>query len=64
MQKGGNPALVPVDCGSTMKSGYLSPAVLPFIFHLGFMAATAFFVMHVQVRVLHILFLFIIVYRC
>ncbi|KAL9455392.1 hypothetical protein AB3S75_010753 [Citrus x aurantiifolia] len=49
MQKGGNPALVPVDCGSTMKSGYLSPAVLPFIFHLGFMAATAFFVMHVQV---------------
>lgn len=29
---------------------YLSPSVLPFILHLGFMAATSFFVMHVQVR--------------
>ncbi|KAK4791096.1 hypothetical protein SAY86_031509 [Trapa natans] len=31
------------------KKHYLSPLVLPFILHLGFMAATAFFVMHVQV---------------
>ncbi|CAN6579862.1 unnamed protein product [Malus baccata var. baccata] len=30
------------------KQGYLSVAVLPCILHLGFMAATAFFVMHVQ----------------
>ncbi|KAH7532312.1 hypothetical protein FEM48_Zijuj04G0006600 [Ziziphus jujuba var. spinosa] len=29
--------------------GYLSVFVLPFILHMGFMAATAFFVMHVQV---------------
>ncbi|KAL5571113.1 hypothetical protein UlMin_020710 [Ulmus minor] len=29
--------------------GYLSVCVLPFILHLGFLAATAFFVMHVQV---------------
>ncbi|GLT39460.1 hypothetical protein SLA2020_136490 [Shorea laevis] len=31
------------------KSGFLSACVLPFIVHLGIMAATAFFVMHVQV---------------
>ncbi|KAK6937026.1 GPI mannosyltransferase 2 [Dillenia turbinata] len=29
--------------------GYLSIIVLPFVLHLGFMAATAFFIMHVQV---------------
>ncbi|RDX68279.1 GPI mannosyltransferase 2, partial [Mucuna pruriens] len=29
--------------------GYLSASVLPFVLHLGFMACTAFFVMHVQV---------------
>ncbi|KAK9156606.1 hypothetical protein Scep_003180 [Stephania cephalantha] len=31
------------------KQGYSSILLLPFILHLGFMAATAFFVMHVQV---------------
>ncbi|KAL2940755.1 GPI mannosyltransferase 2 [Bienertia sinuspersici] len=31
------------------KSGYYSVILLPFIYHLSFMAATAFFVMHVQV---------------
>ncbi|KAJ4978744.1 hypothetical protein NE237_009524 [Protea cynaroides] len=31
------------------KTGYFSILVLPFVLHLGFMAATAFFVMHVQV---------------
>ncbi|KAM7263697.1 hypothetical protein ACFE04_001380 [Oxalis oulophora] len=31
------------------KTGLLSPLVLPFVLHLGFLAATAFFVMHVQV---------------
>ncbi|KAM6545564.1 hypothetical protein CsatB_026300 [Cannabis sativa] len=34
---------------SSDKIGYLSVFVLPFILHLGFLAATAFFVMHVQV---------------
>ncbi|XP_028241371.1 GPI mannosyltransferase 2 isoform X2 [Glycine soja] len=29
--------------------GYLSASVLPFVLHLGFMACTAFFIMHVQV---------------
>ncbi|KMT14356.1 hypothetical protein BVRB_4g071360 [Beta vulgaris subsp. vulgaris] len=33
----------------SVKSGYYSANVLPFIYHLSFMAATAFFVMHVQV---------------
>ncbi|KAL5765225.1 hypothetical protein ACOSQ2_017819 [Xanthoceras sorbifolium] len=47
--KGGNPAEVPLENGSSVNSGYLSTSVLPFILHLGFMAATAFFVMHVQV---------------
>ncbi|KAF8398541.1 hypothetical protein HHK36_017471 [Tetracentron sinense] len=32
-----------------VKSGYSSILVLPFVLHLGFMAATAFLVMHVQV---------------
>ncbi|KAL5727750.1 hypothetical protein ACHQM5_000907 [Ranunculus cassubicifolius] len=31
------------------KTGYSSILILPFVFHLGFMAATAFLVMHVQV---------------
>lgn len=31
--------------------GYLSASVLPFVLHLGFMAGTAFFIMHVQVSV-------------
>ncbi|CAN6696747.1 unnamed protein product [Malus baccata var. baccata] len=34
---------------SQAKQGYLSVAVLPCILHLGFRAATTFFVMHVQV---------------
>lgn len=33
-------------------SGYHSAIVLPFVFHLSFMTATAFFVMHVQVTVI------------
>ena len=39
----------PIENDSTAKLGYLSVSGLPFILHLGFMAATAFFVMHVQV---------------
>lgn len=35
--------------GSLGKLGYTSAFVLPFILQVGFMAATAFFVMHVQV---------------
>ncbi|MBA0598804.1 hypothetical protein Gorai_005047 [Gossypium raimondii] len=35
--------------GSLEKLGYTSAFVLPFILQVGFMAATAFFVMHVQV---------------
>ncbi|CAN6555923.1 unnamed protein product [Malus baccata var. baccata] len=42
-------ALVSEEHKLSAKRGYLSVAVLPFILHLGFMAATAFFVMHVQV---------------
>lgn len=34
---------------SVNKSRYYSVVMLPFIYHLGFMVATAFFVMHVQV---------------
>ncbi|XP_021728844.1 GPI mannosyltransferase 2-like isoform X2 [Chenopodium quinoa] len=33
----------------SVKSGYYSASVIPFIIHLSFMAATVFFVMHVQV---------------
>ncbi|TXG68200.1 hypothetical protein EZV62_003135 [Acer yangbiense] len=47
--KGGNPDELLVENGSRVNSGYLSTSVLPFILHLGFMTATAFFVMHVQV---------------
>ncbi|KAK8664984.1 hypothetical protein V6N13_084751 [Hibiscus sabdariffa] len=35
--------------GSSEKLGYTSAFILPFILHVGFMVATAFFVMHVQV---------------
>ncbi|KAL6000771.1 hypothetical protein ACLOJK_006497 [Asimina triloba] len=31
--------------------GYASVVILPFILHMGFMTAVAFFIMHVQVRV-------------
>lgn len=46
-----NPALPPEESKLSANQGYLSVAALPCIFHLGFMAATAFFVMHVQVWV-------------
>ncbi|WRX34963.1 GPI mannosyltransferase 2 - like 1 [Theobroma cacao] len=38
-----------IDHGSSEKLGYASASILPFILHLSFMVATAFFVMHVQV---------------
>ncbi|XAR72360.1 hypothetical protein NMG60_11018972 [Bertholletia excelsa] len=44
-----NPVTHPLVNDSVNKSGYLSATILPFILHLGFMAATAFFVVHVQV---------------
>ncbi|KAM7469443.1 hypothetical protein LguiA_007626 [Lonicera macranthoides] len=48
--KGEDPATLSLDNDSTHnKQGYLSVIVLPFLLHLGFMSATAFFVMHVQV---------------
>ncbi|XP_050115063.1 uncharacterized protein LOC126593182 isoform X3 [Malus sylvestris] len=43
------PALLSEEHKALAKQGYLSVAVLPCILHLGVMAATAFFVMHVQV---------------
>lgn len=48
--KGDGHSTLPVENDSSDSSRNLSVAVLPFILHLGFMAATAFFVMHVQVR--------------
>ncbi|KAM7469062.1 hypothetical protein LguiA_007245 [Lonicera macranthoides] len=48
--KGEDPATLSLDNDSTHnKQGYLSVIVLPFLLNLGFMSATAFFVMHVQV---------------
>ncbi|XP_058200462.1 uncharacterized protein LOC131315320 isoform X4 [Rhododendron vialii] len=47
--KGDGHSTLPVENDSSDSSRNLSVAVLPFILHLGFMAATAFFVMHVQV---------------
>lgn len=49
---GQDPADLPVEDKPSMGSGYFSAFVLPFILHTGFMAATAFFVMHVQVWLL------------
>ncbi|KAL1199022.1 hypothetical protein V5N11_028361 [Cardamine amara subsp. amara] len=40
---------VAVEFNSPEKSGYFSADVFPFVVHLGLMAATAFFIMHVQV---------------
>uniref|UniRef100_A0A1J3K303 GPI mannosyltransferase 2 n=1 Tax=Noccaea caerulescens TaxID=107243 RepID=A0A1J3K303_NOCCA len=40
---------VAAESNSPEKSGYFSADVFPFVVHLGFMAATAFFIMHVQV---------------
>ncbi|KAL6999984.1 hypothetical protein U1Q18_001134, partial [Sarracenia purpurea var. burkii] len=42
------PVPIPVENNLSDTSTYLSVSVLPFVLHLGFMAATAFFVMHVQ----------------
>ncbi|KAE9462323.1 hypothetical protein C3L33_05774, partial [Rhododendron williamsianum] len=47
--KGDGRSTLPVENDSSDSSRNLSVAVLPFILHLGFMAATAFFVMHVQI---------------
>ena len=44
-----DPVALPIENDPSAKLGYLSISVLPFILQLGFMAATAFFVMHVQV---------------
>ncbi|XP_023874881.1 uncharacterized protein LOC111987393 isoform X2 [Quercus suber] len=44
-----DPVALPIENDPLAKLGYLSISVLPFILQLGFMAATAFFVMHVQV---------------
>ncbi|KAB1220987.1 GPI mannosyltransferase 2 [Morella rubra] len=41
---------LPLENDSLAKLGYLSVSGLPFILHLAFMAATAFFVMHVQIN--------------
>ncbi|KAM7469547.1 hypothetical protein LguiA_007730 [Lonicera macranthoides] len=47
--KGEDPATLSLDNDSIYnEQGYLSVIVLPFLLHLGFMSATAFFVMHVQ----------------
>lgn len=46
---------VAAESNSPEKSGYFSADVFPFVVHLGFMAATAFFVMHVQVTILNIM---------
>ncbi|CAO2837173.1 unnamed protein product [Amaranthus hypochondriacus] len=42
-------SLSPSESQVSVKAGFYSADVLPFIYHLSFMAATAFFVMHVQV---------------
>ncbi|KAK3030114.1 hypothetical protein RJ639_038863 [Escallonia herrerae] len=42
-------ALIPSAIGASEKPRYFPVIVLPFVLHLGFMVATAFFVMHVQI---------------
>ncbi|KAG6632653.1 hypothetical protein CIPAW_13G174000 [Carya illinoinensis] len=44
----GDPVALPLESDSLAKLGYLTVSCLPFILQLAFMAATAFFVMHVQ----------------
>lgn len=44
-----DPAEVPVEDKPSMGTGYFSAFAVPFVLHMGFMVATAFFVMHVQV---------------
>ncbi|KAG6632648.1 hypothetical protein CIPAW_13G173600 [Carya illinoinensis] len=46
----GDPVALPLENDSLAKLGYLTVSCLPFILQLAFMAATAFFVMHVQDR--------------
>lgn len=45
----GDVSHVPKNSEPAARPGYLSASVLPFVLHLGFMAGTAFLVMHVQV---------------
>lgn len=40
---------LPIENRSLAEPGYLSDSVLPYVLHLGIMAATSFFIMHVQV---------------
>ncbi|XP_059628811.1 uncharacterized protein LOC132271444 isoform X3 [Cornus florida] len=47
--KGVDPITSPLENNSSYKPKHSSILLLPFVLHLGFMAATAFFVMHVQV---------------
>ncbi|GJV17506.1 GPI mannosyltransferase 2 isoform X1 [Tanacetum coccineum] len=47
--KEGEHVVLSTDNVSTDKVGKFSVVIIPFILHLGFMVATAFFVMHVQV---------------
>lgn len=47
----GDVAEVPIEAEPVARPGYLSASVLPFVLHFGFMASTAFLVMHVQVSV-------------
>lgn len=47
-----DPAEVPVEDKPSMGTGYFSAFAVPFVLHMGFMVATAFFVMHVQVWIL------------
>lgn len=44
-----SPTVLSTDNVSTDKLGKFSIIIIPFVLHLGFMVATAFFVMHVQV---------------
>ncbi|GAU38764.1 hypothetical protein TSUD_64950 [Trifolium subterraneum] len=45
----GDVSNVPIESEPEARSSYLSASVLPFVLHLGFMAGTAFLIMHVQV---------------
>lgn len=45
----GDVSNVRIESESSANLGYLSASVLPFVLHLGFLAGTAFLVMHVQV---------------
>ncbi|CAK9165361.1 unnamed protein product [Ilex paraguariensis] len=47
--KGENYVSISSDNEVSHRAGYLSVIIVPFVLHLGFMATTAFLVMHVQV---------------